>query len=71
MKFINRAAYGVVVVVLVTLGITMLSAGARAQGEGWWIVRAEYGDTSQRNDVNDNSVQRPTARGCVMSARRP
>jgi hypothetical protein len=39
--------------VLVTLGITMMSAGARAQGEGWWIVRAEYGTRSQRNDVTD------------------
>lgn len=38
---------------LVTLGITMMSAGARAQGEGWWIVRAEYGTRSQRNDVTD------------------
>ena len=53
MKFTNRAAYGVVALVLVTLGITMLSAGARAQGEGWWIVRAEYGTRSQRNDVTD------------------
>jgi hypothetical protein len=54
MKFTNRAAaYGVVAVVLVTLGITMLSAGARAQGEGWWLVRAEYGTRSHRNDVTD------------------
>ena len=53
MNFTNRAAYGVVAVVLVTLGITMLSVRARAQGEGWWIVRAEYGTRSQRNDVTD------------------
>jgi hypothetical protein len=53
MKFTNRAAYGVVAVVVVTLGITMLSAGSRAQSEGWWIVRADYGTRSQRNDVTD------------------
>jgi hypothetical protein len=53
MKFTNRATYGVVAVVLVTLSITMLTAGARAQGEGWGIVRAEYGTRSQRNNVTD------------------
>jgi len=53
MRFTNRAGYGVVAVVLVTLGITMLSAGARAQGEGWWIVRADYGTRSQHNNVTD------------------
>jgi hypothetical protein len=53
MKFANRAAYSMVAMVLVALGITMLSARARAQGDGWWIVRAEYGTRNQRNDVTD------------------
>jgi hypothetical protein len=53
MKFANRAAYSMIAMVLVMLGITMLSARAGAQGNGWWIVRAEYGTRNQHNDVTD------------------
>jgi hypothetical protein len=53
MKFSTGLAFCVAVIVVFALGVTMLSAGARAQEEGWWIVRAEYGTRSQHNDVTD------------------
>jgi len=53
MKLSTRMAFCVALMALLAPGVTMLSAGARAQGEGWWIVRAEYGTRSQHNDVTD------------------
>jgi hypothetical protein len=53
MKFTNRVLFCVIAVVIVALSVTLLSAGARAQGDGWWIVRAEYGTRNQHNDVTD------------------
>ena len=53
MKFTTRLAFCVAVIAVFALGVTMLSVGARAQEEGWWIVRGEYGTRSQHNDVTD------------------
>jgi len=53
MKLSTRMAFCVALIALLAPGVTMLSAGARAQGESWWIVRAEYGTRSQHNDVTD------------------
>src|SRR3974377_2359936 len=53
MKFSTRLALCLAVGAVFAFGVTMLSAGARAQEEGWWIVRAEYGTRSQHNDVTD------------------
>ena len=53
MKLSTRMAFCVAVIAVLALGVTMLSAGAPAQDEGWWIVRAEYGTRSQHNDVTD------------------
>lgn len=53
MKFKNQVLYCLIAVVVVALSVTLLSTGAQAQGEGWWIVRAEYGTRNQHNDVTD------------------
>src|SRR5439155_21193049 len=39
--------------VFVAAGITLSSAPAGAQDDGWQIVRAEYGTRSKHNDVSD------------------
>lgn len=36
-----------------SLGIALFSARLFAQGDGWQIIRAEYGFRNQRNDVTD------------------
>ncbi len=53
MKLINRYAMFVIAAVLLAAGITLFSAPAGAQDDGWMIMRAEYGTRSQHNDVSD------------------
>src|SRR5205823_14784252 len=53
MKLVNRYAMFLIAAVFVTAGITLSSAPAGAQDDGWQIVRAEYGTRSKHNDVTD------------------
>jgi hypothetical protein len=53
MKFNNRLAIFVIAAAVLALGVTILTTGARAQNDGWSIVRAEYGTRAQHNDVTD------------------
>jgi hypothetical protein len=53
MKVINRYAMFVIAAVFLAAGITLFSAPAGAQDDGWVIVRAEYGTKAQHNDVTD------------------
>jgi hypothetical protein len=53
MKLNNRYAMLVIAAVFFAAGITFFGTRAKAQDEGWQIVRAEYGTKNQRNDVTD------------------
>jgi hypothetical protein len=53
MKLVNRYAMFLIAAVFIAAGITLSSAPAAAQDDGWQIVRAEYGTKSQHNDVTD------------------
>ncbi|PYT94091.1 MAG: hypothetical protein DMG36_06645 [Acidobacteria bacterium] len=53
MKLVNRYAMFLIAAVFVAAGITLSSAPAGAQDDGWQIVRAEYGTRSKHNDVTD------------------
>jgi hypothetical protein len=53
MKLSTRYATFFIAAVLFAAAITLLSAPAGAQDEGWQIVRAEYGTRTQHNDVTD------------------
>src|SRR5436190_4762412 len=64
MKLVNRYAMFLIAAVFVAAGITLSSAPAGAQDDGWQIVRAEYGTRSKHNDVSD-IVKDLVERGCV------
>jgi hypothetical protein len=53
MKFSNRFGMFLIVAVLFAIGLTLFGAGAVAQDDGWRIIRADYGNKNQRNDVTD------------------
>ncbi|HYL83429.1 MAG TPA: DUF3395 domain-containing protein [Candidatus Angelobacter sp.] len=53
MKFTSRFAFFVMAAAVLALGVTIFTAGAGAQNEGWGIVRAEYGTRAQHSDVTD------------------
>jgi hypothetical protein len=53
MKLNNRCAMLVIAAVFFAAGITFFGTRAKAQDEGWQIVRAEYGTKNQHNDVTD------------------
>lgn len=53
MKFKNRYAMFAIVAVVFAAGINFFSTRARAQDDGWRIIRADYGNKNQRNDVTD------------------
>ncbi len=53
MKLVNRYAMFLLAAVFLAAGITFFSAQVSAQGDGWQIMRAEYGSKSQHNDVTD------------------
>src|SRR5690349_7398595 len=53
MKLVNRYAMFLIAAVFIAAGITLSSAPAAAQDDGWQIVRAEYGSRTQHNDVTD------------------
>ena len=53
MKLVNRYAMFLIAATFVAAGITLFSAPAGAQDDGWQIMRAEYGTKSQHNDVID------------------
>jgi hypothetical protein len=52
MKFTNRYGMLLIAVALFATGV-IFSTGVGAQEEGWQIVRADYGNRNQRNDVTD------------------
>jgi hypothetical protein len=69
MKFKNRIAFLGIAAMALALGMALFSAGAAAQNEGWWIVRAEYGTRAQHNDVTDilkDLISRGGVNGRVM-----
>jgi len=53
MKFSNRYGMLLIAAVLFAIGVTLFGAGAVAQDDGWRIIRADYGNKNQRNDVTD------------------
>jgi hypothetical protein len=53
MKFTHRHAMLLVAAAFFAAAFTFLSTRAGAQGDGWVIVRAEYGTKAQHNDVTD------------------
>src|SRR5229473_1922101 len=53
MKLTNRFGVFLVAVFMVAVGAAIFSTGVGAQGEGWQIVRADYGFRNQRSDVTD------------------
>ena len=64
MKLSTRYAILVFAALFVAAGITLYSTPARAQDDGWQIVRAEYGTRNRHNDVTD-IVQDLIGRGGV------
>lgn len=52
MKFTNRYGMLLIAVALFATGV-IFSKGVGAQEEGWQIVRADYGNRNQRNDVTE------------------
>jgi len=53
MKFTNRVVWLMISSIILALGVTIFTASAGAQNDGWWIVRAEYGTRAQHHDVTD------------------
>lgn len=53
MKLSTRYAIFALAALFVAAGITLSSAPAGAQDDGWQIVRADYGYRDKRNDVTD------------------
>lgn len=53
MKLSTRYAIFVLAALFAAAGISFLSMPAGAQGDGWQVVRAEYGSRTQHNDVTD------------------
>lgn len=54
--FMNAAKHSLrflILMLLISSGITLFSAGVGAQDEGWQIMRADYGFRSMRTDVTD------------------
>jgi len=53
MKLANRYVLFIIALVIFAIGVTLFTAGLRAQEEGWQIQRADYGFKNQRSDVTD------------------
>lgn len=51
MKFSNRFGMFLIAAILFAIGVTLFGARAVAQDDGWRIIRADYGNKTQRNDV--------------------
>jgi hypothetical protein len=64
MRQSNRYLYLISVLLFCAIGAGIFGAGASAQDERWWIVRADYGFRNQRTDVTD-ILKELVARGGV------
>jgi hypothetical protein len=53
MKATKHSLKFLILTLLFTTGVTLFTAGVRAQEEGWQIMRADYGFRAQRTDVTD------------------
>jgi hypothetical protein len=53
MKAAKHSLKFLVLMLLLTTGVTLFTASVGAQDEGWQIMRADYGFRAQRTDVTD------------------
>jgi hypothetical protein len=53
MKSTNHSLKLLIVMLLLSTGVTLFTVGVGAQEEGWRIVRADYGFRTQRTEVTD------------------
>jgi len=53
MKAAKHSLKFLVLMLLLTTGVTLFTASVGAQDEGWQIMRADYGFKAQRTDVTD------------------